>query len=673
MDFYENFNLPPNTINKDENDIFAKRQLLYNSLEEIDEKSNIQEKDKSKLSLRKKKYNEYISKYRKNKLKQMEAYCKTNYSINYNELIKQIPNEIISEFNNSKNKYEFYITYLSIPDIKDPNFYIRMFVIYQLHNFVNNDITNSSRPSPELEHYLLKYLVNDYKNEHLNQKIKIQNEIIEMLIIWSSYSNDDNINNIFYEDQFIYFLFSLLENNFYSIEFKINILILFNTLIKGINTFNKIILRYEIIDKIEKVYSQIKKDEQYIYILSLIETIFEYMNKYDDMHYNFNNINNNNNNKVCIFMNSYENFILLMKTIYEKYQVIYEQNKINRIPLSLDKSSRIYYKIIVKILQILNYSIFLEENKFYINVLISNEYALPLFYKILEIFSKEFFLSNNDNNTINHLNKFNISNNLYIESNSSIKYKEKNNIYKKIKIISFITNILDEIISTISENENEIKKKGATSDLVLKFMNKFNFINYYTNLLKNFICLNIIPDKILILRIEELIYNFCVVNRDNFTILYKNSDLIRDLLEINIKNYNKENFQLLIKFIINSLELYDTEITGSLIFNVKIIGTFCKYLENHFNNDNLENISYILYALNDIINSKTYRKCKLNRNLIIYEFNKNNASHILEQYGTKINDEKDYMIINEILSNLDETDILDNNQLEEIFNPSEEI
>ena len=665
--------MPPNTINKDENDIFAKRQLLYNSLEEIDEKSNIQEKDKSKLSLRKKKYNEYISKYRKNKLKQMEAYCKTNYSINYNELIKQIPNEIISEFNNSKNKYEFYITYLSIPDIKDPNFYIRMFVIYQLHNFVNNDITNSSRPSPELEHYLLKYLVNDYKNEHLNQKIKIQNEIIEMLIIWSSYSNDDNINNIFYEDQFIYFLFSLLENNFYSIEFKINILILFNTLIKGINTFNKIILRYEIIDKIEKVYSQIKKDEQYIYILSLIETIFEYMNKYDDMHYNFNNINNNNNNKVCIFMNSYENFILLMKTIYEKYQVIYEQNKINRIPLSLDKSSRIYYKIIVKVLQILNYSIFLEENKFYINVLISNEYALPLFYKILEIFSKEFFLSNNDNNTINHLNKFNISNNLYIESNSSIKYKEKNNLYKKIKIISFITNILDEIISTISENENEIKQKGATSDLVLQFMNKFNFINYYTNLLKNFICLNIIPDKILILRIEELIYNFCVVNRDNFTILYKNSDLIRDLLEINIKNYNKENFQLLIKFIINSLELYDTEITGSLIFNVKIIGTFCKYLENHFNNDNLENISYILYALNDIINSKTYRKCKLNRNLIIYEFNKNNASHILEQYGTKINDEKDYMIINEILSNLDETDILDNNQLEEIFNPSEEI
>ena len=56
----------------------------------------------------------------------------------------------------------------------------------------------------------------------------------------------------------------------------------------------------------------------------------------------------------------------------------------------------------------------------------------------------------------------------------------------------------------------------------------------------------------------------------------------------------------------------------------------------------------------------------------MYEFNKNNANHILEQYGTII-DENDYTIINEILSNLDETDILDNNQLEEVYNPFEEI
>ena len=161
MDIYENSNLPPNIINKDENKIFNKRQLLYNNLEENDEVSNNKEKYRTKLTLRKKKYKEYINQYRKDKLKRMEAFCKTNYSINYSELIKQIPNEIITEFNNTKNKYEFYITYLSIPDRKDPNFYIRMFVIYQIHKFVNNDITNSSKPSPELENYFLQYLVYD--------------------------------------------------------------------------------------------------------------------------------------------------------------------------------------------------------------------------------------------------------------------------------------------------------------------------------------------------------------------------------------------------------------------------------------------------------------------------------------------------------------------------------
>ena len=40
----------------------------------------------------------------------------------------------------------------------------------------------------------------------------------------------------------------------------------------------------------------------------------------------------------------------------------------------------------------------------------------------------------------------------------------------------------------------------------------------------------------------------------------------------------------------------------------------------------------------------------------------------MEQYAVIIKDEQDYMIINQILGNLDETDILDNNQIEDIFN-----
>ena len=441
-------------------------------------------------------------------------------------------------------------------------------------------------------------------------------------------------------------------------------------MIKVVNTFNKVIQRYEIINKIENILKEIKFEEQFIYILTLINKIFEYFGS-DSIE-----IEVPNSNNIIIFQNSYDKFILLLKNKYDQYQSIYEDIKNKKISLLMDKSARICYKIIIKILQIFNNSMFLEENQsnYYINILISNNIALPLFYKILEIYAKEFFISTNNNNIDN--NTIKITDNIYIEEKSSLtKNNTKNNLYKKYKVLLYITNILSQIITTISEKENELKQKGNNSEMVLELLKQFNFINYYNNLLKNMICSNIQPDKNVIHRIEELIYNFCIVNNNNYNILYQNYDLIRELLGINIKYYDKENFALLIKFIINSLLLYNSEITGSLIFNVKIIGTFCKYLENEFNNylKYGENIGYILYILNIVLSSETYRKCKLNRNLIIYEFNKNNASQILEQYGTIIDDENKYMIVNDILSNLDETDILDNNQKEEIFNSGESL
>ena len=647
----------------EENQLFSKRQLFFNNLEEIDEKDSIKEKYKEKLSLRKKKNNEYINKFRKDKLKRNDEFLKTNNFINYNNIINQIPNEIIEEFNNTKNKYDFFIKYLSISDENDPNFYIRMFVIYHIHNYVNNDITNSSIPSPNLMANLLKYFMYDYKSELLIQKVIIQNEIIQMLIIWSSYIDEDNTNNIIYDDYFIFYLLCLLENNSFSIEFKINILILFNHIIKGINTFNKIMQKNEIINKIERIFYEIKKDEQYIYILSLIIKIFDISGEYyDEINYNKININE----KYILFMDSYNKFIKLLKNCYEKYQSIYEDYKSNKLFLSMDNSARIYYKINLELLQIIDYSMYLEDNTFYVNSLISNE-ALPIFFKILETFSIEFFLERNNNI---QFNKFQIINNIYLESKTSIKNKDKNNLYKKYKVLRYLTNILSEIICMISKKENDIKQNGNNSELVSEFIKKFNFINYYSNFLKNIACLNIEPDKYVILRIEELIYNFCKVNKNNNSKLYKNYDLVRELLEINIKYYHKSNFLLMIKFVIESLLLYDIEAASTLIFNVKIISIFCKYLERELNNNekNFEIISFILYSLKIICDSEAYKKYNINRNLLLYEFNENNAIQILEQYAVIIKDEQDYMIINQILGNLDETDILDNNQIEDIFN-----
>ena len=108
---------------------------------------------------------------------------------------------------------------------------------------------------------------------------------------------------------------------------------------------------------------------------------------------------------------------------------------------------------------------------------------------------------------------------------------------------------------------------------------------------------------------------------------------------------------------------------------MKIITTFIKFLENELgiSDKKYEDIKYILYALSKIIDSDTYRKCKINRNSIIYEFNKNNANKVLEQYAILLINNDDYLIVNKILDNLDESDILDANEIEEIYNPSEDL
>lgn len=673
MDIYKDINNPPNKMCNDEDNIFTKRHLLYNGDNEI--KINTK-KNNEKISLRKKNRNEYLKRFRKDKLKRIELFCNINDIINYDEIIKHVPNEIISDFNNTKNKHEFYLNYLSLTDIKDPNFYIRLYVIEQIHNFVNNDITNSSLPSAELLNCIFKYLVYNYKNEHFRQKIKIQTEIIQMLIIWVSYNEEDNTNNIIYDDQFIYFLFDLLENGIYTIEFKINILILFNYMIKGINTFNKIVQNFEIIHKIEKVLEGIKEDEQYIYVFSLIDNIFEYLgDNYEEITLNSNN-NKNNNKKIIPFENSYKNFILLLNNIYEKYQSRYIELKNNKIQISMDKSMRTYYKIIIKILKIINNSTFIEDNYFYLSSITSNNISLPLFFKIMETFAKEFFTSSgnviNSNTNNKNMDRIPITNNIYIQSNSSYKIREKNNLYKKFKVLIYLTHILNEIISTSQDHNKEI---GNNSDLNEKLFSKFNLISYYNNLLKNLICARVCPDKNLVLRIEELIYNYCEANRNNFKVVYLNYELIRELLNININNYNQENFQILLKFIIKSLILYDTEITSSLLFNVKIVGIFIKYLEkekkNYKNGKNRTNIAFILYALTIILDSKTYLNCKINRYLIILEFNKNNALDIILQYTIIDVDKDDYIMINNIIDYLDESNSLDEKDVDEIYNPSE--
>jgi hypothetical protein len=209
-------NNPQKNLNIDENTISTKRYQLFDNLDEI---SLIKEKNNSKISLRKKKNTEYITKIRKGKIKKLELYLNLNNTINYDELFKEIPKEIISEFTSTKNKYSFFIKYLSLTEKDDPNFYLRMFVIYQIHVLSYNDITNSSLPSKELLDWLIKYLLfYEYNNDQMHQKIQIQSEIIQMLIIWVSYIKEYNSNSVLYDDHFIFQLMDLIDSDIYNVK-----------------------------------------------------------------------------------------------------------------------------------------------------------------------------------------------------------------------------------------------------------------------------------------------------------------------------------------------------------------------------------------------------------------------------------------------------------------------
>ena len=650
----------------DEYSISSKRKDL-NINEDFDEMALIKEKNNLKISLRKKKNMEYLTQKRKERIKNQGLFLKINSSINYDELLKLIPEEIITEFNTTKNKYSFFLKYLSLTEKEDPNFYIIMFVIYQIHILTNNDITNSSLPSEELLRSLMYHFFHEYNNEQFNQMIQIQNEIIQMLIIWVSYDQEDNINSIFYDDYFISNLLNMIENNTYKIEFKINILQLFNVMIKGKETFNKIIAGYTIIDKIEKILVQINKDEQYIFVLKLIFNIFNYLGEDEDEVMRDINIDKKLNQKIIIFQNSYDKFIILLNHYYKEYQNLYNKLKENKTPISLDPKSRLYYKIVIYLLKIINNSLYLKENIFYIYALISNQYFIPLILKLMEKFSEEFFnitIDINDKNLTMEIN-----NNISMKYEPSLKIKENNNLFKKFKTITFITHIFTEIISS-SEFINIYPNFKEAYNNAKNLIINFNIINYYKNLIKNFICFNVKPDYLLILRIEEFIYNFCDIDKNNYKIIYKNYELIRELLSLNDKYFDEETFDLLIKFIINSLSLYETEITGTLVFDIKVVSFFLKFLENELGNSIIKykNKEYIFYLLKEIISSNTYRNCKLNRNLIIYEFNKNNANKILAQYANIYANDDTFNIINDLLNNLDETDLLDKDEIEDLYN-----
>ena len=633
-----------NYLSEIDNNFFLNRQKLFQEKSELNPSNTTEEKNNEKLSLRKKKNQNLLMKKRKAHIQNISQFNQTIYSINYEELINQIPINIKQEFTSSKSKYYFYLKYISISNNDDPSFIIRMFIIYQILQHLNNDkMEDNMMPSPELIKNILQLFVQNYDINHLNQKYIIQSEILKIFIILSSYSDEDNTNSFVYEDQFQYYLYDILNDDTYEIGLKINILILFDNLIKGRNTFDKIIGKFEIFKIIEKILENLKSYENFIQVFKLINTIFSGLNEYYE---------DENEHKLSIINNLeslYNKILMIFIEFYENYKKLYEESKNEDLFLTFKPNGYYLYKNLKIIFSIINNSMFLDNNELFIKSLLSNNKILQIFLEILEKYITAF--SQNDPSS-KHIQ---LINNIRINTNAN-----KNIIYKKTKIIIYITHILTEIISFSNLNEN-IKNY---------LLYNVNFLNYYTNLTQNIFLSNVSPDQTLILRITELIFNLCVDNKKQSSFIFHNySEIIKVLFELSKKFYNKENFKLLITLINDSISLFDEQITKTIINKIHITNYIINYLKEETTKSTIDKevVEIVLYLMYKLLDSETYKKCKFDRMKLVYEFQKANAYEIILQYSELLSDD-DYEIITAILVYLDYSDNLTSEQVEKLYN-----
>ena len=635
----------PNYLSETDNNFFQNRQKLFLDKLILNPSDNTEEKNNEKLSLRKKNNQNLLMKKRKARIQNIPRFNQTIYSFNYDELLKQIPINIKQEFASSNIKYLFYLKYISVSNDEDPNFIIRMFIIYQILQQINNvKMENNMMPSQELIKNILQLFVQNYDINHLNQKYIIQSEILKIFIILTSYSDEDNTNSFIYEEQFQDYLYDILKNNSYEIGLKINILILFNNLIKGRNTFEKIIGRFEISKNIEKILDNLKNYENFIQVFRLINTIFSGLNEYyeDENEYQLSIINN--------LENLYHKLLTIFIEFYENYKNLYEESKNEDLLLAFKANGYYLYKNLKIIFSIINNSVFLYNNELFLKtLLLNNNIIIQIFLEILEKYVTSY--SQNDSSSI----QIQLSNNIQIYANTN-----KNILYKKTKIIIYITHILTEIISSSSIREN----------VKYYLLNNVNFLNYYTNLTQNIFLSNVSPDQTLLLRIIELIFNICVDNKkQSYFIFFNYSEIIKVLFELSKKFYNKENFKLLITLTDESISLFDEQITKIIINKIHITNYIINYLKEEATKSTIdrETVKIVLYFMHKLLNSETYKKCKFDRMKLVYEFQKANAYDIILGYSELFSDDN-YEIITDILIYLDYSDNLTSEQIEKLYN-----
>ena len=599
------------SINKNFNQIKHMKEKFNDKLI-ISEKNNlIQQRNDFNLSLRKKKLDNDIMKYR-NKKKNMQN-IQNNNQENYIEYEKYIPQNIILEFHSLQkgNKISIILKYLNISNENDKNYDIRKYCLIHLSNYLNESNKIDLNECNDILKTCFQLFFDDNLEKNKILKIQIQYELLLIFIELAKDIPQKNPSILFYDEIFLKHLSNILNSKEYNYDFKNNIFKLISHLIYEKPCFKRLNKYFIISEEICKFLPQVQNDEYYNSIFYIMHDLIIHTNSDDEM---------NDDNYIIYFKDIFIQLIIMLDIQYKKYKTLYN-NKVPNIQLS------IYYRNIKYLLRFFRVCLYKRNIKFYFWTLIQNKQFCEYLIEILKDFSQEFFkYFQSDKN----INVFKLNNNISIEIQPKIDkyilYNEK--IFRIITYnfaFLFAVTIPDEnkdnmlILKNFYDNIREMKLISLYILIIEKSL-QYHHLDYSS---LKIICI--------------LINNYSIENLTNIKEIIKQPSILKLIIDY-FKFTPQIDFRReFLKTINNIILINDKEVLEYIISSLGIIKLISELIINDYKNSELMLLSLeIINTLIDIYNEQRMYKAK---NEIIDILETTGAIYIIKDHLTLSNND----------------------------------
>ena len=547
------------------------------------EKNNlIEQRNNFNLSLRKQKIYSDIMKFRKSKKNKLNNVFQNN--INLIEIEKNIPENILLEFNYSKreNKISVILRNLNQENGKDLNFNIRLYCLIQLQNYLKENNTINLKECSKILQKCFEIFYDENLEKNKTLKINIQNKLILIFIEITEEISEKNPDLLLYDEIFLKDLSRILNSNEYNNDFKNNIFKLIGNLIYEKQCFNKVNRIFNISQEISKFLSKIENDEHYNSIFFIMYIIIIHTNSDEDM---------SDKDYIIYFNDIYLKLIFMLNYQYKKYKNLYSE-KIPNIQLSP------YYRNIKYLLRFFRACLHKQNIKFYSWTLIQSKQFYETLVEILKDFNEEYYKMDNSKNILKLNDKFSIE----------IKPKVGKYILYNEKIFRIIAYNFAYLFGVTVPDEN--KEKMSILEFFYENIKNLKLIPLYKNILEkslNYYHLDYSSLKLICI----LINNYSIENLSNTKELIIEPSILKYLIEY-FKIIPEVDFRReFLRTIINIIFSNDKEVIQYIYSNLFLIKILADLINNDYKNTELMLLSLeIINIFIEYFNSERMYKSK---------------------------------------------------------------